>query len=112
MRKGKRSGVRSNPNDMMKQVQKMQEEMARVQEETTQEAITISSGGGMVVVTITGGLEIQSISIKPEVVDPDDIEMLEDLILTATNEAIQKAQSLMETRMSALTGGLNIPGLF
>ncbi|MBN1873841.1 MAG: YbaB/EbfC family nucleoid-associated protein [Anaerolineae bacterium] len=104
-------GMGANPNDLMRQVQKMQEEMTRVQEETEQEVITLSSGGGMVEVSITGGLEIQSIKIKPEVVDPEDVEMLEDLILAAVNEAIQKAQSLMSDRMSGLTGGLGIPGL-
>jgi len=103
--------MRANPNDLMRQVQKMQDEMARVQEETAQETIMITSGGGMVEVAITGELVIQSITIKPEVVDPEDIEMLQDLILTAVNEAIQKAQALMESRMSSLTGGLNIPGL-
>lgn len=102
---------RMNPNDLMRQVQKMQEEMARVQEEATQQSITVSAGGGMVEVVITGGLEIQSIQIKPEVVDPEDVEMLQDLILAAVNEAIQKAQAAMENQMSALTGGLNIPGL-
>jgi len=111
MRRGPSGGMRANPNDLMRQVQKMQDEMARVQEETAQETIMITSGGGMVEVAITGELVIQSITIKPEVVDPEDIEMLQDLILTAVNEAIQKAQALMESRMSSLTGGLNIPGL-
>ncbi|MBN2003863.1 MAG: YbaB/EbfC family nucleoid-associated protein [Anaerolineae bacterium] len=104
-------GGKMNPNDLMRQVQRMQEEMARIQGETTQEVITVSSGGGMVEVSITGGLEVQGIKIKPEVVDPDDVEMLQDLILAAVNEAIQKAQELMEGRMSALTGGMGIPGL-
>ncbi len=108
---GPGGGPRMNPNDLMRQVQKMQEEMARVQEEATQQNVTASAGGGMVEVVITGGLEVQSIKIKPEVVDPDDVEMLQDLILAAVNEAIQKAQALMENQMSALTGGLNIPGL-
>jgi hypothetical protein len=65
----------------------------------------------MVEVVITGGLEVQSVKIKPEVVDPEDVEMLQDLILAAVNDAIQKGQALMDSRMSALTGGLNIPGL-
>ncbi len=109
--RGAGGGGKMNPNNLMQQVQRMQEEMARIQGETAQEALTVSSGGGVVEVTITGGLEVQSIKIKPEVVDPDDVEMLQDLILAAVNEAIQKAQALMEGRMSALTGGMNVPGL-
>lgn len=104
-------GMRINPNDLMKQVQKMQQEMARVQEETAQEVITIAAGGGMVEVAITGGLEIKRITIKPEVVDPDDVEMLQDLMMAAINEAIQKAQALMADKMAGFTGGLGIPGL-
>ena len=100
-----------NPNDLMRQMQKVQEEMSRIQDETTQEIITVSSGGGVVEVTITGGLEIHTVNIKPEVVDPEDVEMLQDLVLAAVNEAIQKAQALMENRMSSLTGGMGIPGL-
>ena len=112
MRRGTQGGSpRINPNDLMRQMQRVQEEMAKAQEEAEQQDVTISSGGGMVKVTISGALEIQKVSIKPEVVDPDDVEMLEDLIMTAVNEAIQKAQSLMEDKMSGLTGGLNIPGL-
>ncbi len=112
MRRGAaRGGMRVNPNDLMRQMQKVQDEMARVQGEAEEEIMTVSSGGGMVEVNITGGLEVQAIKIKPEVVDPDDIEMLQDLVMAAVNEAIQKAQSLMEERMSALTGGLGIPGL-
>ncbi len=100
-----------DPNSLMRQVQKMQEDMTKVQDEVAKEEITVSSGGGMVEVTITGGLEIQAIAIKPEVVDPDDVEMLQDLVLAAVNEAIEKAQELMSSQMSSLTGGLGIPGL-
>jgi len=100
-----------DPQRMMRQVQKMQEEMEKAQAEVEQEVLTVSSGGGMVEVTITGGLEIQDIAIKPEVVDPEDVEMLQDLVIAAVNEAIQKAQELMSERMSAFTGGLGIPGL-
>ena len=107
--RGGRQG--GNPNDLMRQVQKMQEEMARIQGETEQEVVTVSAGGGMVELSITGGLEVQSIKIAPEVIDPDDVDMLQDLILVAINEGIQKAQALMSDRMSALTGGLDIPGL-
>jgi DNA-binding YbaB/EbfC family protein len=100
-----------NPNDLMRQMQKMQEQMTEIQEETKKEVLEVTAGGGMVKLAITGALEVQSIEIAPEVVDPDDVEMLQDLILAAVNEGIQKAQSLMEGRMSALTGGLGIPGL-
>ncbi|HOU14586.1 MAG TPA: YbaB/EbfC family nucleoid-associated protein [Anaerolineae bacterium] len=100
-----------NPNDLMRQVQKMQQEMERIQGETAQEVVTVTAGGGMIELAINGGLEVQSIKIAREVVDPDDVEMLQDLIVVAVNEGIQKAQAMMSNRMSALTGGLNIPGL-
>ena len=100
-----------NPNDLMRQMQKVQEQMTSIQEETKQEVVEVTAGGGMVKLAITGGLEVQSIVIAPEVVDPDDVEMLQDLVLAAVNEGIQKAQALMEDRMSSLTGGLGIPGL-
>ncbi len=102
---------RMNPNDLMRQVQKLQEEMARVQAETAQEVLSVSVGGGTVEVEITGGLEVKAIRIKPEVVDPEDVEMLEDLVVAAVNEAIQKANAMMQERMSAFTGGLGLPGL-
>ena len=112
-RRGRRGGGMGgmDPQRMMRQVQKMQDEMQKVQAEVEQEVLTVSSGGGMVEVTITGGLEIQDIAIKPEVVDPEDVEMLQDLVIAAVNEAIQKAQEMMSERMSAFTGGLGIPGL-
>jgi hypothetical protein len=100
-----------NPQDLMRQMQKVQEQMSQIQEETEQEVITVTSGGGMVEVAINGALEVQSIHIKPEVVDPEDVEMLEDLVLAAVNEAVQKAQAMMNDKMEGLTGGLNIPGL-
>jgi DNA-binding YbaB/EbfC family protein len=100
-----------NPNDLMRQVQQMQSQMQGVQEEANKEVIDVSAGGGMVKISINGALEVQSIEIDPEVADPDDVEMLQDLVLTATNEAIQKAQAMVAERMSALTGGLGIPGL-
>jgi len=100
-----------NPGDLMRQMRKVQEDMERIQTETAQETVTVTAGGGVIAVTINGALEIQSITIKPEVVDPDDVEMLQDLILGAMNEAIQKGQALMSDRMAALTGGLGIPGL-
>ena len=108
---GGRGRSQMNPNDLMRQVQQMQSQMEGIQEEANKEVIEVSSGGGMVKVSINGALEVQSIEIDPEVADPDDVEMLQDLVLAATNEAIQKAQAMVAERMSAITGGLGIPGL-
>jgi hypothetical protein len=95
----------------MRQVQKMQEEVERVQAEASEEVVTTSVGGGVVKVTINGALEIQSLTIDPDVVDPDEIEMLQDLVTAAVNEAIQKAQEMMSDHMASVTGGLGLPGL-
>ena len=98
-------------NDMMQKIQKMQEEMNQAQEEVENTEFSASSGGGAVEVTVSGKHEILSVKIKPEVVDPEDVGMLEDLLMASLNEAIRKANDTMETRMNGLTGGLNIPGL-
>lgn len=98
-----------NMNNMMKQLKKAQENMQKKQEEI--EATILEVDKGMVKVEITGKKEIKSITIDPEVVDPDDVEMLEDLIMVAVNEAIAKADELMNYEMGKLTGGLGIPGL-
>ena len=98
-------------NDMMQKIQKMQEEMNQAQEEVENTEFSASSGGGAVEVTVSGKHEILSVKIKPEVVDSEDVEMLEDLLMASLNEAIRKANDTMETRMNGLTGGLNIPGL-
>ncbi len=100
-----------NRNDMMMRIQKMQEEMQRVQEEVENSEFSASAGGGAVEVTVTGKHEITSIKIKPEVVDPEDIDMLEDLLMASLNEAIRKANDTMEQTMNGVTGGLNIPGM-
>ncbi|MDR1514867.1 MAG: YbaB/EbfC family nucleoid-associated protein [Synergistaceae bacterium] len=97
---------------MLKQVQKMQDQMSLVQEELGGEIVEASSGGGMVVVRANGQGEIVSLSISKDVVDPDDIEMLEDLVLSAVKESLRLSRELAEKRMGSLTGGLNIPGLF
>lgn len=110
-RRGRGPQMGMNPRDMMRQVQKMQAEMESIQEEANKEIVEASAGGGVITVKINGALELQSIEIEPEVVDPEDVEMLQDLIMAATNEAIQKAQDMVADRMSALTGGLGIPGL-
>lgn len=98
-----------NMNNMMKQLKKAQENMQKKQEEI--EATILEVDKGMVKIEITGKKEIKSITIDPEVVDPDDVEMLEDLIMVAVNEAIAKADDLMNSEMGKLTGGLGIPGL-
>jgi hypothetical protein len=94
---------------MLKQVQKMQHDMELAQEKLLQETVEASAGGGMVTVTVSGGLELQSVKIAPDAVDPDDVDMLCDLVLAATNEALRSAQELAAKRMGAVTGGLD-PG--
>ena len=97
--------------DLMRQAQKIQAEMARIQEEAKNKTVEASSGGGMVTVTASGAGEIVSIKIDPEVINPDDKEMLEDMIMAACNEALRRAQEMVQEEMSRLTGGLQIPGL-
>ena len=95
----------------MKQAQEFQKKMKKIQDELKDKTVEASSGGGMVTVTANGQQEILSIKIEPEVVNPDDVEMLEDLILAAVNEAKKKAEELAKNEMKKVTGGLNIPGL-
>ncbi len=97
--------------DLMKQAQKIQQEMSRIQEEVKKKTVEASSGGGMVVATANGAMEIVSIRIEKDVVNPDDIEMLQDLIMAAVNEALRRAQQMVAEEMSKVTGGLNIQGL-
>ena len=100
---------------MMKQVQEMQRKMAEAQEQLADETVEASAGGGMVTVVMTGSLEVREVRIKREAVDPDDVEMLQDLVTAATNEALRAAQSLASERLGGATGGLdlpNIPGMF
>ncbi len=108
------SGMNTNKNmsNVIKQAQKMQEEMEKIQGELEEKTVEATAGGGAVTVVVTGKKEISSIKISPEAVDPDDVETLEDLVMAAVNEAIQKADEMMAEGMSAVTGGLNIPGLF
>lgn len=100
-----------NMQKMMKQVQKMQAEMVKIQEALGGMTVEGTAGGGYVTVTANGHQEILSIKIDPEVVNPEDIEMLEDMVLAAVNDAMRKAQELAATEMGKVTGGLNIPGL-
>ena len=98
-------------NNLMKQAQRMQKQMMEIQEELANRTVEATVGGGMVTVTANGQQDILAIKIDPEVVDPNDVEMLQDLILAAVNEAHRKAQELMTNEMNKLTGGLKIPGL-
>jgi DNA-binding YbaB/EbfC family protein len=95
----------------MKQAQKMQAQMLKAQDELANRTVEATSGGGAVKVVISGGLEVKEIKINPEAVDPEDVGMLEDLILTAINEGIKSAQEMTANEMSKITGGLSIPGL-
>ncbi len=97
--------------DMMKQFQQMQAKMEEIQAELEQTEVEGTSGGGMVKAVVNGKLAVTGLTIDPEVVDPDDVEMLQDLILAAISQAKEKAQALQQEKMSALTGGLNIPGM-
>lgn len=100
-----------NMNTMMKQAQKLQKKMLKTQQELAKKTVEASSGGGMVKVIANGGQKIESIVLEKEVVDPEDIEMLQDLILAAVNDALNKSQEMVSSEMGKLTGGLNIPGL-
>jgi hypothetical protein len=101
-----------NMNQMMKQVKKMQEQMMKAQEELGNKTVEGTAGGGVVTVTANGHKKVLSIAIKPEAVDPDDIEMLQDLVVAAVNDALAKADEMAAADLSRFTGGLNIPGLF
>lgn len=103
-------GGAPNMNSMIKQAQKMQEDMSRVQAELEEREYTATAGGGMVEVTVTGKHEIKGIKMNPEVVDPEEVEMLEDMIIAALNEAMRIVDETSEEAMSQVTGGLNIPG--
>ena len=96
---------------MMQQAQKLQAQLAKAQEELGNITVEASSGGGAVIVTASGHQKILSVKIVPEAIDPDDVELLEDMVLTAVNEAITKSQETAATQLGEITGGLNIPGL-
>lgn len=97
--------------NMLRQAQQMQARLAKAQEELENAEVEATAGGGAVKVVITGSLRIRSIEIAPEVVDSEDVEMLQDLVTAATNEAIEKAQAMAQNSLSAITGGFKIPGL-
>ncbi len=100
-----------NMNSMMKQAQNLQKKMLKTQGELATKTVEATAGGGMVKVIANGGQKIESIALEKEVVDPEDLEMLQDLILAAVNDALKKSQDMVSAEMSKLTGGLNIPGL-
>ncbi|MDI6812978.1 MAG: YbaB/EbfC family nucleoid-associated protein [Desulfitobacteriaceae bacterium] len=104
-------GGGGNMSQMLKQAQKLQEDMARAQEELKTRTVEASAGGGVVTVVVSGKLEIEQLTIKPEAVDPEDVEMLEDMVKVAVNEGLRKAQEMASLEMAKLTGGLKIPGL-
>ncbi|MBR4728102.1 MAG: YbaB/EbfC family nucleoid-associated protein [Clostridia bacterium] len=106
------SGAPQGVTNMMKMVQEMQENMERVQKEVEATEFSSSVGGGTVEVVVNGEYEVTAVHISPEVVDPEDVEMLEDLIISATNESIRKASEAMKKGMEQAKGGLSIPGLF
>ena len=101
-----------NQAAMMKQAQKMQQELLRMQEEQENKTYTAKAGGGMVSATVNGKHEVVNLEIKPEAVDPDDVEMLQDMVIAAVNEAMRTADAEAANNMSRLTGGLNLGGLF
>src|SRR5271168_5124495 len=100
-----------NMQQMLQQVQKMQQEMEAAQEELKNETVEASAGGGMVTVRVGGDLEVKAVSIDPSAVDPDDVEILADMVLAATNEALRMAQELAERKLGSATAGLDLGGL-
>lgn len=104
--------MKGGMGNLFKQAQQMQQKMVKMQEELAQRTVEASVGGGMVSVMVNGKNEVLRLKIEPQVVDPDDIEMLEDLVLAGVNEALRKSQEMISDEMSKLTGGMKIPGLF
>jgi len=100
-----------NMSSMMKQAQKLQKKMLEAQQDLATKTVEASSGGGMVKVVSNGAQKIESIALEKEVVDPEDVEMLQDLVLAAVNDALKKSQEMVSAEMGKLTGGMNIPGL-
>jgi len=101
-----------NMANLMKQAQAMQAQMAKLQEEAATKTVTGTAGGGMVTVTANGGMDIVSVVINPEAAKSGDVDMLQDLVMAASNDALKKARQMMADQMKSVTGGMNIPGLF
>jgi DNA-binding YbaB/EbfC family protein len=97
---------------MMRQLQDMQKKMIKAQEDLANETVTATAGGGAVTIEMNGHHQVMAVTIDPDAVDPEDVETLQDMMLTAFNQALEKAQDLAQKKMSAITGGLNIPGMF
>jgi nucleoid-associated protein EbfC len=108
---GIRSSSSKGAKGMMAQIQKMQEEMSQTQEQLSEELLTVTAGGGAVTVVITGDQRIESIKIEPDLLDPEEKDMLEDLLVAAVNQAVEQAKNLASEKMGGLTAGLNLPGL-
>ena len=108
----KNMGGAQNMNAMIRQAQKMQDEITTLQEDIENREFSATSGGGAVSVVVTGKKIIKSLTINKEVVDPEDVEMLQDLVISAINEAVNQVESTTETEMSKITGGVSLPGLF
>ena len=96
---------------MLRQAKQLQQQMARLQEELESATVEATAGGGVVKAVVSGKMRVEALTINPEAVSPDDVEMLQDLVMAATNEGLEKAQDMASSKMGALTGGLNIPGL-
>ena len=96
---------------MLRQAKQLQQQMARLQEELGNSTVEATAGGGVVKAVVSGKMRVESLSIDPEAVSPDDVEILQDMVMAATNEGLEKAQDMASSKMGALTGGLNIPGL-
>ena len=105
-------GMGGNMQQLARQAQKLQQQMTKMQEELEAREYEVTSGGGMVTAKVNGKKELLELTIKPEAVDPDDVEMLQDMVMAAVNEALRAATDTMEREMGRLTGGLNMPGLF
>ncbi|MBR0140627.1 MAG: YbaB/EbfC family nucleoid-associated protein [Ruminococcus sp.] len=105
-------GGAQNMNQMIKQAQKMQDQITELQDDIEARDFSATAGGGAVEVVLTGKKTIKSLTLKPEVVDPEDIEMLQDLIISAVNEAVNNIENTTESEMSKITGGVSLPGLF
>lgn len=101
-----------NMQQLMKQAQKMQDQMMKAQEELGNKTVEGTAGGGVVSIVVSGHKQVQSVTIKPEAVDPDDVEMLQDLVLAAINEAMKKVDEMTQSEMGKYTKGMNLPGLF
>ncbi len=97
---------------MLKQLQQMQQKLLKAQEELANETVTATAGGGAVTIEMNGHLKVKSVTIDPDAVDPQDVEMLQDMLVAAFNEALAKAQAMAQEKMGSITGGLNIPGMF